>query len=135
MMGNALLIASARESALLHVREFEALRPLTPADRTDVADIYYRTYLGSPHEMTAEEAREEIARTWSGEYGDLMPEACLGATIDNSFVGAILTVQDPPWDDVPAGPFILDLFVLREHRGIGLGRSLVRAVQTLIIAG
>lgn len=132
MVGNALLIAGRREPTASRMRCFEALRPLSFADCGDVADIYHRTYLGSPHEMTLEVAREEIARTWGGEYGQLVPEACLGATVDGSLVGAILTVQDPPWEDVPAGPFILDLFVVREHRGVGLGRSLVQAVQSAV---
>lgn len=107
---------------------------MSPADRHEIADLYHATYVGSPHEMTKEAAHEEIARTWNGEYGQLIPEACFGTVINRSLAGAILTVKDPPWDDVPSGSFILELFVLPERRRAGLGRSLVQAVQAAVAA-
>ena len=44
-------------------------------------------------------------------------------------MGAVLTVAQAPWPDVPRGPFVIDLFVLESHRGHGLGESLMRAAM------
>ncbi|WP_182113854.1 MULTISPECIES: GNAT family N-acetyltransferase [unclassified Actinotalea] len=46
-----------------------------------------------------------------------------------------ITVEDPPWQDVPPGPFITDLFVLPEIRRRGIGRALVQAVQSALPTG
>jgi GNAT superfamily N-acetyltransferase len=118
----------------IFVAEGVLVRSLNPADVSAVAHTYRRAYVDSPHEMTAVEAREELRATWSGEYGQLLETASFGAWLDDELIGAILTVLDPPWDDVPPGPFILDLFITPEHRRIGLGRALVQTVRASLSA-
>lgn len=58
--------------------------------------------------MTEAEARAEINRTGAGEYGRLLMGASLGGWVGDELAGAILSVQDPLWDSVPRGPFVLD---------------------------
>lgn len=133
-MANALLIAQPSPSVDVHLVDGALVRPLTSADINAVADAYRRAYVDSPHAMTAPEAHEEIVATWSGEYGPLLETASFGVWLEDELVGAILTVLDPPWGDVPPGPFILDLFVSPHHRRIGLGRALVQTVQNTLPA-
>lgn len=133
-MANALLIAQPSPSVDVRLVDGALVRPLNSADINAVADAYRRAYVGSPHAMTAAEADEEIVATWSGEYGPLLETASFGVWLEDELVGAILTVLDPPWDDVPPGPFILDLFVSPPHRRIGLGRALVQTVQNTLPA-
>ncbi|PFG20242.1 GNAT family N-acetyltransferase [Serinibacter salmoneus] len=131
-MANALLIAEPREPTHVALPAGAHLRPLSLSALRDVSSVYHQTYLGTPHEMTEAEAHDDITRTWAGEYGHLLTAASLGVWVGDELVGAILTVQDPPWDDVPPGPFILDLFVLPAHRRTGLGRALVQTVQGVL---
>ncbi|GMA32866.1 GNAT family N-acetyltransferase [Litorihabitans aurantiacus] len=134
-MANALLVAGARESIEVALPARAHLRPLLDSEREIVSSLYRQTYVATPHEMTEAEARDEIDRTWAGEYGRLVMEATLGVWVGDELAGAIVTVQDPPWDDVPRGPFILDLFVHPAHRRTGLGRALVQTVQGTLRSG
>lgn len=104
------------------------LRAILEPDLGDVADVYYRTWVGTAHAMTAVEAADEVRATWAGGYGSWWSPGSLGAWSDGRLVGTVLTVLDPPWPDVPPGPFLLDLCVVPERRGRGTGRALVRAV-------
>jgi len=105
------------------------LRTLGEADLQAVGEAYWRTYLNSPNEMTLKDATDDVLAAWRGEYGRWLADASFGAWRDDELVGAILTVTDAPWDDVPSGPFIIDLFVATHARRHGIGRALVRAVQ------
>lgn len=106
-----------------------SLRALEEPDLQAVGEAYWRTYLHTPDEMTLVEATDDVLASWRGEYGQWLADASLGAWHDDELVGAILTVTDPPWEDVPRGPFIIDLFVVPHTRRHGIGRALVEAVQ------
>lgn len=105
------------------------LRRLEEQDLPSLGDAYWRTYLGSPDEMTLTEATEDVLASWRGEYGPWLAAGSLGAWRGPELVGAILTVSDAPWPDVPRGPFIIDVFVVPPARRLGIARALVEAVQ------
>lgn len=65
--------------------------------------------------------------SWRGVYGRWLTNASLGAWCGDELVGAILTVSDAPWPDIPKGAFIIDLFVIPQARRRGVGRVLVQA--------
>ncbi|UYN82894.1 MAG: GNAT family N-acetyltransferase [Microcella sp.] len=131
-MANALFICEPREFIRVPLAEGTLLRSLSPTRLDELANAYHQAYVGSPHEMTAAEARSEIDLTWAGEYGRLLANASLGVWVGNELAGAIVTVEDPPWDNVPRGAFILELFVTPPHRRMGLGRLLVQRVQNAL---
>ncbi|MBK7821134.1 MAG: GNAT family N-acetyltransferase [Tessaracoccus sp.] len=104
----------------------ERVRPITANDSADLAVAYLHAYppeVGAPH-LNAADA--EIADTFAGVYGELVPSACLGAELDGHVVGAVFTTTRSLWDEID-GPFIIDLFVHPDHRGRGLARALVEA--------
>lgn len=105
------------------------VRVLEEEELPHVSHTYWRTYLDTPNEMSLPEATKDILASWNGEYGRWLADACLGAWRDDELIGAVLTVLDPPWPDVPPGAFIIDLFVLPSARRRGAGRALVTAVQ------
>lgn len=96
---------------------------------------YWRTYLDTPEERSLTEASDDVRAAWNGEYGRWLAVGSLLARVNNGLSGAIITVEDPPWPDVPPGPFIIDLFVLPEMRRRGIGRALVQAVQSALPTG
>lgn len=50
----------------------------------------------------------------------------------DELVGATQVVRSAPWDDVPSGPFLIELFVHPQHRRQGLARALlVRSIAPL----
>jgi ribosomal protein S18 acetylase RimI-like enzyme len=107
-----------------------ALQLLEERDLGAVGEAYWRTYLGTPDEMTLTEATDDVLASWRGDYGRWLADGSLGAWHDGELVGAVLTVTDAPWDDAPPGPFIIDLFVVPGARRRGIGRALVRNVQS-----
>lgn len=125
---NSLMVAEPSTLTDHSIPTGVVLRRLTESDLPAVGEAYWRTYLRSPHEMTQAEATEDVLAAWRGEYGTWLADGSLGAWRDGEPVGAILTVSDAPWDDVPPGPFIIDLFVVPHAQRNGIGRRLVQAV-------
>lgn len=105
------------------------VRRLQPADLGAVGHAYWSAYVGTPDAMSRVQAEDDVVAAWDGQYGRLLHAACLGAWCDGELAGAVLTVEDAPWPDVPPGPFIIDLFVVPTTRRRGVGRALVAAVQ------
>jgi GNAT superfamily N-acetyltransferase len=79
--------------------------------------------------MTLDEAGTDVRAARAHEYGRWLPDACLAAWRADLLLGAVITVLDPPWDDVPPGPFVTDLFVVPEVRRRGVGRALLTAAR------
>jgi GNAT superfamily N-acetyltransferase len=75
------------------------------------------------------EATDDVLASWRGDYGRWLTDGSIGAWRDGELVGAVLTVADAPWPDVPRGPFIIDLFVVPDARRRGIGRALVQSVR------
>jgi len=108
------------------------IAPLGERDLPRVADAYWRTYLGTEHEMSLADSGADVRAAWDGEYGPWLADGSLGAWRGDELVGAVLTVADAPWPDVPRGPFIIDLFVVPQARRQGIGRALVSTVQAVL---
>lgn len=94
------------------------LHPIGEQDLADVGRAYWRTYLGTPEEMTLTKATHDVLAAWNGEYGRWLTPGSFLARVNDELSGAILTVDDPPWPDVPRGPFIIDLFVLPDMHDV-----------------
>jgi GNAT superfamily N-acetyltransferase len=125
-VANVLMVSGPRADTSPEVPAGVTLRPVDEPDLADVGRAYWRTYLRTPDEMTPEEAAADVLAAWRGEYGRWLTAGCLAARVGDEVVGAVLTVEDPPWPDVPRGPFITDLFVVPEQRRRGVARALVR---------
>lgn len=117
-------LADIEESAALSQIK---LRRLTKADVEELAQLYLDSYAPGVAVDSLTEAREEMNMTFQGAFGQVITGATLGAEIDGTLVGAIQTVSNPPWDDIPTGPFIIELFVHPEFRGKGVATALLSA--------
>lgn len=103
------------------------LAPITGADLDELADAYWRTYLDTEHEFAFDDAHDDVERYFAGGYGPPVPSASLAIRVGERIVGAVLTVREAPYPDVPPTPFVIDLFVVPQHRRVGLGRALMVA--------
>lgn len=129
-VGSHLLTADAiSETDPPTVPDGIVVRRLEKHDLPQLGGAYFRSYLGTQYEMTADEARDEMRESWSGRFGRWCAPACFGAWRDEDLIGAVITVTDAPWPDVPRGAFITDLFVLPELRRHGIGRALIRSAH------
>lgn len=108
------------------------LRPITSQDLTAVGDSYWRSHRGTEHEMSRDAACVGIRAAWDGEYGGWLPHASLCAVVGDDVVGAVITVDDAPWSDVPTGPFIIGLFVGPAARRRGIASALVQTMQSVL---
>ena len=96
---------------------------------------YWESYGGEAAESTLAEAVEDVRRAFFGAYGPFRPDASLAARVDGVVVGAVLTVDDAPWDGVPPGPYVIDLFVVDAQRRRGIGRALMTGAMAGAAAG
>ncbi|MBC7290902.1 MAG: GNAT family N-acetyltransferase [Actinotalea sp.] len=133
-MANHLLVSTSVPPAALRPPAGVALDTVRRQGLTDVARAYWLTYLHTPHRMSMTEATDDVQAAWGGKYGRWLTEGSLLARSDDDVIGAILTVADAPWPDVPRGPFVIDLFVLPTSRRRGTGRALVQAVLAAVPA-
>lgn len=98
--------------------------------------LYFSAYEPGVAGADVAEATADIEASFDGDYGELWPEASAVAIRHDQIVGAVLTVKEAPWDDTPKGPFIIELFVDREHRRQGIARLLIsRCLDALHRAG
>jgi ribosomal protein S18 acetylase RimI-like enzyme len=128
-VGNILMTAAPAPDAETVVPAAVDLRAIDEGDLEAVGHAYWQTYLSTPEEMSLRAAIDDVRAAWDGDYGRWLPDGCVSAWSDGGLVGAIITVEDAPWPDVPRGPFVVDLFVRPDQRRRGIGRALVRTVQ------
>lgn len=101
------------------------LATLTVYDVPALASLYLVAY---DQPLTFEallEASEEMRMAFEGAFGTPRDDSFIGAWLDGQLVGAIMAVLDPPWDDVPRGPFVTELMVDPDFRRRGIGTALI----------
>lgn len=104
------------------------VRPIARSDLRALGEPYFVAYPPGEAGETAEEATADVELALDGGYGRFMSEQSFTAVdATGAIVGAIELVEDPPWPDVPTGPFIIDLFVSGSVRGTGVGALLLSA--------
>ncbi len=110
------------------------LRPQVPEDAEALGHLYWNAYPRGSEVVSLEDAIEEMEALFDGDYGTPIPEASLVAVdSDGALVGCVQVVTDAPWEGTPDGPFIIELFVHRHHRGHGLGRALLDAASRTLV--
>ncbi|WP_409482880.1 GNAT family N-acetyltransferase [Arsenicicoccus dermatophilus] len=113
-----------------------ALRPLEAATTTALAALYLASYPPGIAAADMDEAVAEIEATFRGEYGVLRSDAGATAWSADHPVGAIMVVERSIWDPGLDGPFVIELFVAPEARGLGAGRALMaHAIQACARSG
>lgn len=100
---------------------------VTPDDVVEVGRLYYSAYDPGIACSSLEEAIEDTTFSFEGGYGEFSWSASRLARAAGSVVGAILVVEHAAWPGAraPVGPFIIELFVHRDHRRRGLAAWLV----------
>ena len=79
-----------------------------------------------------EAALEDMKSTFSGEDGDIWPEASPLIFKGDFLAGAILTVYKAPWAATPTCPFIINLMVDPGYRRKGLATLLLRQTAAVV---
>ena len=98
------------------------LRPQEPSDAEALGALYWDSYPKGVAAVDLEDAVEEMEGVFAGEYGTPVEEASLVVVdADGALIGCIQTVTSPPWEGIPAVPFVIELFVHPGHRRRGLG--------------
>lgn len=101
---------------------------LTRYDIPTLAVLTLDAYGFDPNPDALMQASEELRMTFEGAFGSANADSFVGAWDGGTLVGAILTVLESPWDDSPAGPFVVDLVVDPEYRRRGIATALVGEV-------
>lgn len=104
------------------------VRGMTETDGDELAALYFESYEPGVACASPEEAADDVAASFQGEYGEFWWDASLVAVSDERIVSAVMTVRQAPWPDTPPGPFIIELFTHRGLRRRGLARTLVESV-------
>ncbi|MDO5080160.1 GNAT family N-acetyltransferase [Buchananella hordeovulneris] len=112
-------LTGLERTTLVQVRELEV------SDCEELSQLYLDSYPPGVAAGSLEEAQAEMRLAFDGGFGQLIPEATLGAFDGDRLIGAVMTVVDPPWDDVPPGPFIIELFVAPDARSQGVATALL----------
>ncbi len=102
------------------------VRPQVPGDSEALGALYWDSYPKGAAAIDLEDAIEEMEGVFDGEYGTPVESASL--VIENSegaLIGCVQTVTSPPWEGIPAVPFVIELFVHPDQRRRGLGSVLL----------
>ena len=102
------------------------LRPQSPDDADELGALYWDSYPKGVAAVDLEDAVEEMEGVFAGEYGTPVEAASLVIEdADGALIGCVQTVTSPPWEGIPAVPFVIELFVHPEQRRRGLGTVLL----------
>ena len=129
-VSNLTLVAATR--VVENVVGVADVRCLVESDLDELGRLYFDSYPPGVVGADVAEATGDIASCFEGEYGDLNRGASLVAVDVGRLVGAVLVVEDAPWEDTPAGPFIIELMTAPSERRRGVGRRLVLASMSVL---
>lgn len=101
---------------------------LTRYDIPALAALHVVAYDEEPTPENLVEAYEEIRLYFEGAFGRPLDHSFVGAWLDGTLVGAIICVEESPWDDMPDGPCVLDVVVDPDYRRRGIASALVAEV-------
>jgi len=95
---------------------------LKDSDWPALAELYLTAY---PREIVADfaAAKEEMSVTQAGEYGPLLAELSPVIKRENEIAGVVMTVEQAPWPDTPAGLFIIEVITHPRHQRKGLAKA------------
>jgi ribosomal protein S18 acetylase RimI-like enzyme len=106
--------------------------PLHSLDATELGRAYFACVGVGEGWSYLPGAIEDVRAAFNGDYGPLLAESSLALVRAGDIAAAVLTVGAAPWDDVPPGAFVIDLFTDPAHRRQGLARWLLqRAIRSL----
>lgn len=112
------------------------LRAIERSDRDALAAAYLAAYPPGVAAANLADAEQEMDDTFAGEFGALRPDLTRVALLRGLPVGAVLVVEKSIWDPHLDGPFIIDLFVHPDAKGMGVGRALLdESVHACAVAG
>lgn len=103
---------------------------LTRYDIPTMAVLTLEAYGDEPNADNVLETSEHLRMAFDGAFGPTSDDSFVGAWDGGTLVGAILVVRESPWDDAPAGPFVIDLVVDPQYRRRGIATSLVSEIAT-----
>ncbi len=106
--------------------ESPAIVPADLAQLDGLARAYFAAYPADTAAESMDDAQLEIQQTFAGEFGSLLPSASFMVIQAGRAVGGIFVVERSIWDQELDGPFVIDLFLMPEYRGRGIGKALVR---------
>lgn len=102
------------------------VRPQARTDADALGALYWESYPRGVAAVDLEDAVEEMEGVFEGEYGTPVEAASLVVELpDGRLVGCVQTVTSPPWEGIPAVPFVIELFVHPDFRRQGLGTLLL----------
>lgn len=102
------------------------LATLTVYDLPALASLAVAAYKERPTAENFWAATEQMRLYFDGALGTPRDDSFVGAWLDDGqLVGAVICVLDAPFDEVPRGPFVLDLMVDPEHRRKGIATALL----------
>jgi ribosomal protein S18 acetylase RimI-like enzyme len=130
-MGSLTLIARTEAVALggQQLPPGYEIRPVQENDAPALAELYLTAYSREiVQDLPA--AREEMRRTFGGEYGSLVAELSPvlvttrpAATTTARIMATVMTVAQAPWPDTPAGLFVIEVITHPHHRQRGLAKA------------
>lgn len=102
-----------------------SIRYCNLADIEALGELYFHSYeIGEACE-TKEDAIDDINNSFKGAYGQFWFESSKVIEHNKLLVGAILVVHKNSWDDSITCPYIIELFIKKEFRHLGLARNLI----------
>lgn len=114
-----------------------ALRPCEPGDAPELGRLFWQAYGPGVAADSYPAACQDVEAAFAGVYGDLWLDASPVAYVEpGEIVAAVEVVSRAPWHDTPRCPFIIEVFVAKEHRRKGLATALLtQAFHVLELAG
>lgn len=106
-------------------------RQVTAGDIPALSELFFRAYASTPAAMSKEDAGKIIQGVFDGEYGPFLPEASPVVEDDSGeVIAAAIVLEQRKGEDLPAAPYLFELFTASSHRRQGLAEQLVREAMT-----